>query len=132
MFTKRSSSVAFGVLLAAALVINGAKTVDGIYQSRFASARGIMRAERGNAASVSLKDGKVLLIGGNSSRGVLSSVETYEALDGFRSAASLRYPRAEHGAALLPDGRVIVMGGRANSGAVLSDTEIYKVLMGGL
>ncbi|HXJ37943.1 MAG TPA: kelch repeat-containing protein, partial [Bryobacteraceae bacterium] len=126
MFFKRNSAIGLGVLLAAALVINGAKTVDGTYQTHFASARGIMGAERGNAASVSMKDGRVLLIGGQSSRGVLSSVETYEVGVGFRSAAAMRYPRSEHGAALLPDGRVLVMGGRANSGSALSDTEIYN------
>ncbi len=125
MSTTRRALVSSLMLLVAGLAIYGARSSNSSDQNRFASARGSMNTARANAASVLLKSGKVLIIGGKSQRGVLSSVETYDSATGFQYVAAMAFPRTDHGAAILPDGRVLVAGGRSNSGAVLSDTEIY-------
>jgi hypothetical protein len=125
MFTPRRNLVVFSLLAAAGLATYGSRSTNFPDLNKFASARGLMNTSRANAASVLLKNGKVLIIGGTSQRAVVSTVETYDSATGFRFVAAMAYPRTGHGAALLPDGRVLVAGGRSNSGAVLSDTEIY-------
>src|SRR4051812_43396213 len=109
MLSKRNTVLlAFGGVLLAALVMNGARRTEGVYANRFASARGAMSTSRSHGASVSLKNGKVLLIGGSTAHGVTASVETYEVGEGFHPAASMHFPRSEQGAVLLSDGTVLV------------------------
>jgi hypothetical protein len=70
-------------------------------------------------------NGKVLIVGGQNSGGVLSSAELYDPNAGtFSATGSLITARAIHTATLLPSGKVLIVGGQ-NSGGVLSSAELY-------
>src|SRR4029077_16174287 len=80
---------------------------------------------RGNHASVVLRDGRVLLIGGISNVAFLSSAELYDPKTGTSTATgSMAHVRTIPEAVLLPDGRVLVAGGIQNS-AALNTAEIF-------
>src|SRR5262245_19725579 len=68
---------------------------------------------RGGHIAVQLADGKVLVAGGHSDQGVLSSAEIYDPLTGqWTTTGDLNVPRAHHTANLLADGSVLVIGGQ--------------------
>jgi len=69
-----------------------------------------------------LKNGKVLVTGGVSSSGVLSSAELYNsATDTFSPTGALKTPRSKHTATLLQDGTVLIAGGTGQNSAELYD-----------
>ncbi len=82
------------------------------------------------SASVLLTNGKVLLLGGDTteSAGFLVMtpiVELYDPItNNWTPVAPMNTPRATHSATLLSDGRVLVVGGSDGAG-VLSSAEIY-------
>src|SRR4029077_5233514 len=81
---------------------------------------------RGNHASVVLRDGRVLLIGGISNVAFLSSAELYDPKTGtFTATGGMAHPRGTPEAMLLADGRVLVTGGRSDNNTALSTAEIY-------
>ncbi len=89
--------------------------------------------------SVTLKNGKVLVIGGADQTGAPTrSCELYDpATNKFTSTGNLRTPRVGHTANLLPNGTVLVAGGTNNLTDVtkavfgtLSSTEIYNPTTG--
>ena len=88
------------------------------------SPAGTMAQARSGAAAVLLPDDRVLVIGGASSDGPLSTVEVFK--DGvFSSVASMNNPRAGHTAVVLADGRVLVAGGRTAGGVATTSAEVY-------
>ncbi|MCB9883226.1 MAG: hypothetical protein H6832_11850 [Planctomycetes bacterium] len=72
-----------------------------------------LAAPRALHQSVTLANGKVLLIGGANAQGLaLATCEVFDpATDKFSAAASMATGRAGHTATLLGDGRVLVTGG---------------------
>lgn len=78
--------------------------------------RNINYPRSGHTATL-LKDGRVLVVGGNVSTSPTSdyfykSCEIYDPLiDQWKIVDSLKYPRTHHSAALLPDGRVLIISG---------------------
>jgi len=86
------------------------------FQSTQASSRwvaiGKLQSARAGACSVTLSDGRVLITGGESSRGVLNSAEVFDETGNFTDAAPMLSSHADHVCALLPDGLVLVAGGR--------------------
>jgi large repetitive protein len=81
---------------------------------------------RSDHAAVALKDGRVMVIGGNFDTRLLSSVEIYDPrTDVWTKAASLPRPRTQHAAVRLADGRILVAGGIDTDGGATDSTFIY-------
>lgn len=82
---------------------------------RFA-ATGSMRAARGGHVAVSLRDGRVLVVGGSDGSRVLPGTEVFAPRTGrFRAGPRLRVARHKHAAVTLRDGTVLVVGGSSMS-----------------
>ena len=84
--------------------------------TRTFSAGPTMSVARTLHRAVRLDDGRVLLIGGADSTGVVTtSCELFDPISNtITSTGDLGSPRAGHAATLLPDGRVLVTGGVAD------------------
>lgn len=79
--------------------------------SSFASTAN-MRIPHWNHSSISLPDGKVLIMGGSEHQFSTSLIETFDpASRVFAVAGNLRKARRSHTATLLPDGSVLITGG---------------------
>ena len=88
------------------------------------SPAGSLAVARTNHASAPLPNGSVLVAGGSSGAGFLSSAEIYDpATNAWSPAASLGTARMDAAAVPLPGGKVLVAGG--TSGTFLSSVEIY-------
>jgi WD40 repeat protein len=75
-------------------------------------ATGSMKFARKDHAATLLRDGTVLVTGGNGSTGTLATAELFDPASGvFVLAGSMGTARAGHSATLLNDGRVLVAGG---------------------
>jgi hypothetical protein len=84
---------------------------------------------RGHTATL-LADGRVLIVGGENSGGLISQSETFDPTAGtFSVGGNLNSPRADHSAIKLADGRVLIAGGRGAAGA-LTTTEIFDPTTG--
>ena len=71
-----------------------------------------MIESRWNSTATLMKDGRVLLSGGEDSNGSLSTSEIYDPVTGLWSATGrMLNPRSGHSAVLLSDGKVLVVGG---------------------
>jgi hypothetical protein len=89
---------------------------------------GAMGTARCDETATLLKNGKVLVVGGNSATAVLASAELYDPADGtFTATGSLTKARQGHTATLLADGRVLIAGGWADAQGhqALSSVEVY-------
>jgi hypothetical protein len=88
-------------------------------------AAGQLLEPRGGHTATLLRDGRVLIAGGENATGPLAAAEVFDPASGSSTlAASLDTPRSEHTATLLSDGRVMIAGGRTGSGP-LRTTEIF-------
>ncbi len=73
-----------------------------------------MNIARGFHSATLLRDGQVLIAGGNNTFGdrATNAAELYNPVsDSFDSIESLRYRRLNHTATLMPDGNVLIVGG---------------------
>jgi hypothetical protein len=86
-----------------------------------------MAIGRSSHSAVTLKSGKVLIVGGWTGRdGARNSAELYDpATNTFIRTGNLVVERAGSMAALLPDGRVLVVGGVDRDENALASAEIY-------
>lgn len=77
------------------------------------SATGSMTDARGNHVAALLKNGKVLVAGGNATDGsVLASAEIFDPVTGsFETTGNMGSPRESFTAAVLADGKVLITGG---------------------
>ncbi len=93
--------------------------------STFTSTANDMTIERLGHTSTLLPSGKVLIAGGRSEDGFLSTAEVWDPnTREFSATASMSTARYMHVAVALPDGRILVTGGNSGNGA-LATTEIY-------
>lgn len=85
-------------------------------------------ARMGQTATV-LRDGRVLIVGGQRNIGfrtALASAEIYDPATGaFINTAPMSVAREGHTATLLRDGRVLVAGGSSNGTVTIDSAEIY-------
>lgn len=80
---------------------------------------------RGTTATVVLKDGKALAIGGGVGQQGLAAVELFDPASGvWQPTGAMNQARRGHQAVVLGDGRVLVAGG-INEGELLASVEIY-------
>ena len=86
-------------------------------------------ARRGHSATV-LRNGKILIIGGENQNGFVTEAEIFDPANGsFSLSGNLNVPRADHSATPLFDGRVLIAGGRGAMGR-LNSTEIFDPVSG--
>src|SRR6266498_301640 len=84
-----------------------------------------MMVERRGHTATQLADGRVLIVGGENSGGLISQSEVFDPTAGtFSAAGNLDSARADHSATRLADGRVLIAGGRGAAGAS-NTTEIF-------
>jgi Kelch motif/Galactose oxidase, central domain len=115
-----------GVLVAGGWTPAGATaTAERFDGTRFART-GSMRVARGSPTATVLRDGRVLVTGGEArDNRKLRSAELYDQRTGrFTPTGAMRTPRGAHVAVLLRDGRVLVIGG-TDGDLVLATTELY-------
>ncbi len=101
---------------------------------------GNMHATRDSYTATLLGNGKVLVAGGDSDIGGITSAELYDPLTGtFASTGPTKSPRYAHTATLLMDGKVLVTGGlgdgdnqgsASTSPSVLGSAELYDPATG--
>lgn len=91
----------------------------------FTSTTGSMASARGFQTATVLKDGTVLVAGGDDGTGPLATAEVYDPAAGtFSPTGSMGAARESHTATLLNDGTVLVTGG--TNGSALSTAELYQ------
>ncbi|MGI8733701.1 MAG: YDG domain-containing protein, partial [Pyrinomonadaceae bacterium] len=89
-----------------------------------------MAVERRGHTATKLGDGRVLIVGGENSGGLISQSEIFDPTAGtFSLGANLNSSRADHSATRLADGRVLIAGGRGATGT-LTTTEIFDPATG--
>ena len=95
------------------------------FAHQWARATALIQA-RSDHGAAALKDGRVLVTGGNFGTLPLASTEIYDvATDRWTPAAPLPEPRIRFSIATLPDGRVLVAGGLSKRGLPLATSVIY-------
>jgi len=91
----------------------------------FTATKGAMGSPRDLHTSTTLKDGTVLVIGGDDGTVPLATAEVYDPVAGtFALTGSMGAARAAHTATLLNDGNVLVVGG--TGAGVLATAELYQ------
>ena len=85
-----------------------------------------MHAARGDHAAVALRDGRVLVAGGEDGNFIYRSAEIYDpSTDTWSVAASMPRVRTQFLMTLLPDGRVLALGGLEDRGAPSRTSILY-------
>jgi hypothetical protein len=84
-----------------------------------------MNTTRSLQTATLLRDGRVLVVGGDGPGGPIASAELYDPDTGlFSVAGSLNTPRRDHTAVLLPTGKALVAGG--SDPYTLSSAELFE------
>lgn len=81
---------------------------------------------RSDHSAAALRDGRILVAGGNQGARLLRSVEIYDPFgDRWTRAAPLPRPRTQFSMTTMVDGRILVAGGFQDDGVITATTEIY-------
>jgi len=89
------------------------------------AAAGKLSSARVGASTVVLKDGRVLIIGGDNGTGALASVDVLDTSGNYSPGTPMNFARGGHTATVLADGRVLVAGGSGSDGIATDTAEIY-------
>jgi len=85
-----------------------------------------LREERSDHSATALRDGRILVAGGNQGGKLLRSVEIYDpSRDLWTIASPLPRPRTQFSMTTLLDGRVLVAGGFQDDGIITASTLLY-------
>jgi hypothetical protein len=86
-----------------------------------------MSTPRWDQRATLLKNGEVLVTGGNNGNTTLDSAELYNPSTGtWRATGNMMVAREEHGAVLLQNGEVLVAGGFDSNNQPLATAELYN------
>src|ERR1051326_3438287 len=86
-------------------------------------------ARHGHGATL-LRNGKILITGGENQNGFVTEAEIFDPPNGtFSVSGNLNVPRAVHSATLLSDGNILIAGGRGAMGS-LNSTELFNPVSG--
>jgi hypothetical protein len=144
MTTARANAAAIRLRDGRALICGGTATgeIGGVLSSaeiydpvaRTFTPTGSMTVPRTGQTITMLRDGRVLLTGGDKNAGFrsqLASAEIYDPGSGtFSATGSMSTPREGHTATMLRDGRVLVVGGSPNGIQTTGSAEIYDPASG--
>ncbi|HEY2015917.1 MAG TPA: kelch repeat-containing protein [Bryobacteraceae bacterium] len=86
------------------------------------SKTGPLQVARQGACAAALKDGRILVAGGQDANGALRSVEIYQQDGSFAPARDMLRARGGHACTSLSDGRILVAGGLGDGPAVQAET----------
>ena len=139
MTTPRANAAAIRLRDGRVLICGGTATgeIGGVLSSaelydpvaRTFTPTGSMTVPRTGQTITMLRDGRVLLTGGDQNAGFrsqLASAEIYDPGSGaFTATGSMSTPREGHTATILRDGRVLVAGGSPNGIQTTDSAEIY-------
>ncbi len=139
MTTARANAAAIRLRDGRVLICGGTATgeIGGVLSSaeiydpvaRTFTPTGSMTVPRTGQTITMLRDGRVLLTGGDQNAGFrsqLASAEIYDPGSGtFSATGSMSTPREGHTATMLRDGRVLVAGGSPNGIQTTGSAEIY-------
>ncbi|AUX22245.1 uncharacterized protein SOCEGT47_027460 [Sorangium cellulosum] len=90
-----------------------------------------MSSARAVHTATQLRDGRVLVVGGDNPEGALASVEVFDPASGSWSTQSpMTTPRQAHTATLLSDGRVLIAGGYGTDDRALASVEVFDPASG--
>ena len=84
-----------------------------------------LNIERRGHTATSLTDGRILIVGGENTGGVVNQAEIFAPASNTFLVVGASGGRTDHTATLLSDGRVLIAGGRDGVGA-LASTEIFN------
>ena len=144
MTTARANAAAIRLRDGRVLICGGTATgeIGGVLSSaeiydpvaRTFTPTGSMTVPRTGQTITMLRDGRVLLTGGDQNAGFrsqLASAEIYDPGSGtFTATGSMSTPREGHTATMLRDGRVLVVGGSPNGIQTTGSAEIYDPASG--
>src|SRR5438046_2094133 len=119
-----------GGITTAGAILNSAEIYDAATNSWSAIPSALIEPRAGHTASL-LRDGRVVLAGGDTDGRISQSVEVFDPSTGeFSFAGTLSMPRAGHAAAVLTDGRVLIAGGSFGGVAPSASTDIFDPATG--
>src|SRR5579862_3966405 len=144
MTTPRANAAAIRLRDGRVLICGGTATgeIGGVLSSaelydpvaRTFTPTGSMTVARTGQTITMLRDGRVLLTGGDQNAGYrsqLASAEIYDSASGaFTATGSMSTPREGHTATMLRDGRVLVAGGSPNGIQTTGSAEVYDPASG--
>src|ERR1700686_5346550 len=84
-----------------------------------------MSSARAGASAVLLKDGRILITGGDAGSGALASADLFNTDGTISPAPPMNIARSGHLSLVLQDGRVLVAGGTTSGGGAINAAEIY-------
>src|SRR5262245_27719801 len=106
---KKSAAITTAVLVPIAFLLNAAGGAD---KDAGAAGNGRLMSSRAGSCAAVLKDGRILITGGEASKAtIVGTAERFTVVTGTSDAAPMPTPRVEHACATLGDGRVLVVGG---------------------
>src|SRR5580700_11124744 len=119
--------VSFGLCLISAWAATNASSAGKKTRGKTSSKSSTSQVIPGQSSTL-LPDGRLLLLGGESPNGPLTTVAVQDPQSGATTplGVQLPEPRAWHTASMLPNGTVFIFGGIGSDGTVLGSAELFE------